>query len=106
VQALLLDIDQARVVEKKNIYLNKLTLSERFKLLRQAGVTDVVCGHISDFFYDMLSNENIKIISGIAGGEDEVVAAFINGRLDNHVFHMPGVSKCITQKKEIEKKQR
>ena len=90
VRAWLLDIDQHRVVAKKELYLNKLTLSERFKLLRQAGATVIVCGHISDLFYDMLSKGNIKIINGIAGAADEVVDAFISGRLYHQAFHMPG----------------
>ena len=90
VRALLLDIDHGRVIEKKEIYLDKLTLSERFKLLRQADVRVVVCGYISDIFCDILSKENIKVINGIAGGVDEVVAAFIDGCLDDQVFHMPG----------------
>ena len=90
VRALLLDIEEGKVVQEKDIYLNKLSLSQRFKLLRQAGATIVVCGHISDPFYDMLSEANIKVINGIAGTVDEVVEAFISDRLDDRVFHLPG----------------
>jgi len=59
-------------------------------LLHRAGITTVICGGISDVFYNMFSRENIRIISGIVGVVEEVIDAFIDGRLDDPVFYMPG----------------
>ena len=55
-------------------------------------------------FYNMFSRESIKIISGIVGTVDEVIDAFINGRLDDPAFRMPGSTLIISPHKRKAKK--
>jgi predicted Fe-Mo cluster-binding NifX family protein len=58
--------------------------------LLHAGVSTVICGGISDVFYSMLESAGINTITGIAGEIEEVLAAFLAGRLEQPYFYMPG----------------
>jgi predicted Fe-Mo cluster-binding NifX family protein len=87
------DIDQNREVERKEVYLDELSLSERLHVLQNSHVTTVICGGITEVFHNMLSSAHISVITGIAGEAEEVVTAFIADRLDDERFVMPGYRK-------------
>ena len=55
-------------------------------------------------FYNMFSLENFEIISGIVGTVDEVIDAFVDGRLDDPVFRMPGSTLIISTQKRKSKR--
>ena len=87
---LIFDIDQAHEKERENVFLGDMPLGERCRLLRELGVGIVVCGGISETFEKLLQGSNIRLISGIAGDIEAVLAAFLTNRLDNPDFYMPG----------------
>lgn len=101
--ALLISVDKNQITKKREIFLDDLTLNERVEFLQRAGITIIICGGISDVFLNMFSHAGIKIISGIVGAVNEVIDAFIDGRLDDPVFHMPGYTlNSSTQNREAE----
>jgi predicted Fe-Mo cluster-binding NifX family protein len=87
---LLVEVEHNREIERNEIYLDELSLTERMNILRKSHVTTVICGGISDMLQNMLQNANIYLISGIAGEIDQVVAAYLSKRLDEPQFNMPG----------------
>ncbi|MFO7986248.1 MAG: NifB/NifX family molybdenum-iron cluster-binding protein [Desulfatiglandaceae bacterium] len=87
---LLITFEQDREIERTEIYLDKLPLTERVNILRQLDVTVLICGGISDLLYNMLSNLKIRLITGIAGKADQVFDAFISNHLHEPRFFMPG----------------
>ncbi len=102
--ALFISVNKNQIIEKREIFLGDFSLNERVELLHRVGITIVICGGISEAFYDMFSRESIKIISGVVGAVDEVIAAFIDGRLDDPVFHMPGSTLSNSTHKRKTKK--
>jgi predicted Fe-Mo cluster-binding NifX family protein len=89
-RVLLVEVEDNREIERNEMYLDELSLTERMNILRKSRVTTVICGGISDMLQNMLQSAKICLISGIAGEIDQVVAAYLSKRLDEPRFHMPG----------------
>lgn len=88
---LLVDFKNDREVERREIYLDALSLTERITILRKTGVTAVICGGISDVMESMLLNAEIELIGNISGKITQVLEAYKEKRLDDSRFLMPGV---------------
>jgi predicted Fe-Mo cluster-binding NifX family protein len=90
---LIVDIEQNLETERTELYLDEFSLSERVSMLQKSHVTTVICGGITDVLHNMLKSIHISVVVGIAGEVEEVVAAFMAGRLDERSFYMPGYKK-------------
>jgi predicted Fe-Mo cluster-binding NifX family protein len=88
-RVLLIDIEQNREVDRKEIYLDALSLNERVTILRKSGVTTVICGGISEMLETMLAGADIELIGDITGEVDQVLDAYLTERLDEPRFHLP-----------------
>ncbi|MGD8989252.1 MAG: NifB/NifX family molybdenum-iron cluster-binding protein [Syntrophobacterales bacterium] len=89
-QVVVVEIEENRQISRSELYLDELSPPQRLDVLRHAGVSTVICGGISDAFYNMIEGAGIKTITGIAGEIEEVLAAFLADRLDEPYFYMPG----------------
>jgi predicted Fe-Mo cluster-binding NifX family protein len=58
--------------------------------LAEAGIETLLCGAISQPIADLLAARNIKVIPFLAGNDDDVLAAFLKGKLPTAAFAMPG----------------
>ena len=85
-----MQIEENRQISRSELYLDQLSAPQRLDVLRHAGVSTVICGGISDVFHSMIKSAGIRPITGIAGEVEEVLAAFLAGRLDQPYFYMPG----------------
>jgi predicted Fe-Mo cluster-binding NifX family protein len=90
VRILIVDFEKSREVDRKELYLNAMSLTERIKILRKAAVSRVICGGISDMLANMLSNAKIDLVADIAGEVEQVLAAYRTNCLDDPRFRMPG----------------
>ena len=50
----------------------------------------LICGAVSNLFADVVEARGIRIIPFITGLVDEVLDAYLTGRLDHSEFQMPG----------------
>jgi predicted Fe-Mo cluster-binding NifX family protein len=90
-RVLLVDIEDDREIDRKEIYLDDLSLTDRVKILSKSKVSAVVCGGISEILETMMSGAGIDLICDITGEVDQVLAAFLARGLDEPRFHMPGL---------------
>ena len=90
IHMLVVDINQSSEMERENIFLGDMYLTERCSILKKLGVGVVICGGISETFAKMLKRFNTRLINGIAGDVDQVLLAFMDDHLDNPEFYMPG----------------
>jgi predicted Fe-Mo cluster-binding NifX family protein len=90
---LLIDLNQNQEVDRTEILCGGLSELERLTMLKKLSVCTVICGGISDGFYKMISSSEISVIIGIAGEVDQVLTAFLNHRLCEPCFYMPGYKK-------------
>lgn len=87
---LLIDVEHNQEIERNEIYLDKLSLTERMAVLQKLKVKTILCSGISDLFQNMLQSVKIYLITGIAGKVDQVVSAYLSKRLNEPQFLMPG----------------
>ena len=87
---LMITYEENRQIERSEIFLDEFSLTERVSILRQLGITVLICGGITDTLYRMLKGARIRLITGIAGKADLVVDAFLSDRLQKPPFLMPG----------------
>jgi predicted Fe-Mo cluster-binding NifX family protein len=64
--------------------------TERAKRLAELGVNVLVCGAISRTLSGFLSAAGIVIIPWVSGAPEEVLRAYLTGRLSDPCWRMPG----------------
>lgn len=89
-RALIIDFEDNQEKARREIYLDEFSLSERVNILRKSKINTIICGVISDILQSMLASAEIDSIPGIAGDIDEVITAYISGRLHEPHFSLPG----------------
>jgi len=89
---LLVGIDKNTEMDRENIYLGTMSLTERCAIFTKLEVAVVICGGVSEVFANMVVGSNIILINGIVGEIDDVIKAYLEERLDRPQFYMPGFS--------------
>jgi predicted Fe-Mo cluster-binding NifX family protein len=100
---LLVDIEKGHEIDRKELYLNRFTLTERVTILKKAGVGAVICGGISDVLKSMLLKAGIDLIGDISGEIEQVLKAHRTGRLNDAQFLMPGARRNLKRNRLNEK---
>jgi hypothetical protein len=77
-------------VTKRTIPMKSGSIYERTGEIRRLGIRVIICGAVSEAFYNLLREAGIDLVCGITGDIDEVVAAHRNGTLNQPRFRMPG----------------
>ncbi|MGB5983938.1 MAG: hypothetical protein WBG37_01440 [Desulfobacterales bacterium] len=89
---LLIDLKVGRETRRREIATTGILLSDRTHLLLGLQVELVICAGTSQQLYCTLKLGGMKLITGIVGEIEHVVQGFLNGRLQDPVFRMPGFS--------------
>ena len=63
---------------------------KRARELHKIGVGVIICGAVSDAFFNLLRESDIEMVCSIAGDVDDVIDAYRNGTLNQARFRMPG----------------
>ena len=66
------------------------SLYQRVLEIQQLKIGLIICGAVSERFETLLRAAEVRLIPGIAGDLDEVIAAYCNGTLNDPRFRMPG----------------
>ena len=86
----LIDLNGGREILRNEIPATGISLGERLRLLLNLKVELVICAGTSQQFYSGLNQKGVQLITGIVGEIEQVVQGFLNGRLKDPVFRMPG----------------
>ena len=78
-KVLIAKVENGKVVEREHYSLNSLNTIRRGTLLREQGVTVLICGGISNFSVRLLSDNGIKVIPMVAGEIEDVLEQFVDG---------------------------
>ncbi len=93
---LLVDISNKQEQRRREESLVVQNPFERAKLLPHMGVDLLICGMISQTQQTALASAGVRIIPHICGSMEDVIAAFLDGRIENGALRMPG---CGSQKR-------
>jgi predicted Fe-Mo cluster-binding NifX family protein len=89
----IVDISNGREEHRQKEELLVRNPYERARLLFNLGVELLICGMISQSQQAALDSSGIQIIPHICGPLDEVITAFIDGRIESGAMLMPGCER-------------
>jgi predicted Fe-Mo cluster-binding NifX family protein len=87
---LVVEVEDQKEASRFEIYLDEHELSRRCIRIRGMDVDLLICGAISRPFYRMLIGSGINIIQDISGHPEDVLKAYLHGKLLHSGFFMPG----------------
>jgi predicted Fe-Mo cluster-binding NifX family protein len=88
---LLIQLKHNCEVKRTVLHLEGLPHVNRVGILKRVGVTTLICAGISELSQTMLEGSGIRVFWGVVGEVEDVFAAFIDNRLDEPQFYMPGL---------------
>ena len=93
-KVLIATIENGSIVGREHFSLTNLNTIRRSSLLREQGVTVVICGGISNFSVRLLSENGIEVIPLIAGELEDVLEQFVMGHLVAPTMSFPQTGKA------------
>lgn len=97
-EARVLTIDRRVVISTTKVNLGNMQPLQKIELLVGMGVETLVCGAISETAHALTSPKGLKVIGFVAGEFEEVVKAFLSGKLPSRALSMPGC--CRRQQRQ------
>jgi predicted Fe-Mo cluster-binding NifX family protein len=89
-QLYVIDPEGQKESARRMIRMKSASILERVRELNNLGVGLVICGAVSEFFFNLLREADIELVCDIAGNVDDVIDAYHNGCLKQPRFRMPG----------------
>ncbi|MDD3642847.1 MAG: NifB/NifX family molybdenum-iron cluster-binding protein [Candidatus Krumholzibacteria bacterium] len=83
-------IEDGVEVERESIAIDEELPGPKAAWLSRIGVATLICGAVSNGLARAIEAVGIALIPWTAGCIDEVIAAYLGGRLDVPAFRMPG----------------
>ena len=87
---LVVDVEGQQETNRSEIQLERQGGPQRVSQLVGLGIDVLICGAVSRPLVSMLTASNIEVIPFVSGPVDEVINAYINGRLAERRFLQPG----------------
>ncbi len=89
-ELLLLDIQQGQVTARDHVAVDGAEPLQRVSMLADKGVTTLICGAVSRLLADWLAARGVEVLPFVCGDVEEVISAFLDGRLPSDELTMPG----------------
>ena len=86
----LLEPDRNHEIVRRTVPVKGNSIHERTGEIKKLGVGVIICGAVSDAFYNLLRANDIELVCGITGDIEEVIEAYCNETLTQTRFRMPG----------------
>ena len=87
---LLVDIERGRETSRSEVPFSSESDPEKVNSLKSLGVEVLICGAISRSLASQVRSSGIKILPYVVGQVDEVLKAYLAGRLIHPKFALPG----------------
>lgn len=87
---LLVDIENGHDIKRSEIALIPESVPRRAGRLKSLGVDVLICGAISQPLMYMLTGSGIEVLPYVTGRVDELLQAYMTGRIGQQQFILPG----------------
>lgn len=84
------DVENGRRILNSEVQLGGVMPHERMRSVVGLGATVLICGGISPELAAMLGSAGVRVIPGMSGDVDEILDAFVSGRIQSPTYFMPG----------------
>jgi len=91
---LIVDIRKSNQVSSLKVNLVGKSPYDKALLLKEQGVSLLLCGAISDNCRCVFVSNGIEVVSWLKGDIDYIIGAYINGSLNEPGLLMPGRQSC------------
>jgi len=96
--ALLVTLERGQETTRKEVSVEGTSSLHRARHISRLGADAVICGAVSRPLELALHSVEVEVIAHVCGQVDEVLAAFIEGRLDEDTYLMPG---CCRRRRRL-----
>ena len=97
---LVLQVEDKKEKSRFEAFLDEQDIARKCVRIKGLGVDILICGAISRHLYRMLVAGGTNVIPWISGAAEDVLDAYMKGKLFHSKFLMPG---CQWQQEELEK---
>jgi predicted Fe-Mo cluster-binding NifX family protein len=87
---LLVDAQEGQERHRREVRIEKTQVTARAKKIVDLGTEVIICGAISWQLEAVLASAGIQVIPNTCGYVEEVLDAFLSGRLTEQAYLMPG----------------
>jgi predicted Fe-Mo cluster-binding NifX family protein len=87
---LIIETDGQKEITRFETYLEEQDISRRCHRIQSLEIDVLICGAICRSFSEMLRASDILIVSEISGLVEDVLKAYLQGKLADSKFFMPG----------------
>ncbi len=98
---LVVDLEQGEPSNQLRVYLEEESVQKRVNRMLNLDVDVLICGAISRPLENALLSEGIEVIPQTCGELESVIQAYVEGRIDEDSFLMPG---CCGNRKRLRAK--
>ena len=102
-EVLIVDVEGSEVIAREHCIIAERSPLEKISRLLKKGTELLICGAISDALYRELQFHGIGVNSFVGGSVDEVLTAFLEGKLYGERFLMPG---CAHRSKRLRRQRK
>jgi len=79
---LLVTVDGGNIVERQEVNFSGWSMEQRLAYCRDAGVSILICGGITNNAHCLLENSGIRVIPWVSGEAEKALALYLKGRLE------------------------
>lgn len=97
------DMEGGREVGREDTAIEEAEPGLRVRRVAGLGVDVLICGAISTALEAMLISAGVQVILHVCGPVEEVLQAFVSGRLTDQAFLMPG---CCGRRRRVRHRRR
>ncbi len=96
---LLAEVEDGQVASTQELTITGVSPQQCAEILWRNKVVVLICGAISEEFFDLLNSHDIEVYPWCAGNVDEIIQAFISDTISEPRFRMPGCGSGNRQRR-------
>jgi len=94
----IVDVEAGEVKSRTQLPIPEAEPWKKAGRLRELGVAVLICGGIAGPVAAMVEASGVRLVPWVAGGTDEVLEAYLAGRLPSERFAMPGMRRMCRRR--------
>lgn len=91
---IIVELENGQYEDETRINLNGKSPVSKLQYLVDTGVEMILCGAVSNGYINSITAKGLEVVAWLKGDVDEILRAYISGKLNGDRFRMPGRKRC------------